>query len=267
MGADEAFWTLHDGLPKQGPGSEASTRRALGLLEGLPTAPRVLDLGCGPGRQTVTVARETGGRVVAVDLLKRFFPELRAAVGMAGLAGRVAPLRGSMHALPLADASFDLIWCEGAIYNVGFDAGLRAWRPLLCPGGGVAVSELCWLAKRVPERVRRFFASAYPAMRDHAENEAAFAAAGYRLRGSFVLPDADWEEGYYAEIEARIESLERQPRDPAFRAGLDAEREEIEVFRERRGCYGYVFYVGERVERLPEPPDRHASIFLLRSRR
>ena len=246
MGAEEAFWKLHDGLPKQGPGSEASTRRALGLLQGLPALPRVLDLGCGPGRQTVTVARQTGGGVVAVDLLARFLCELRAAVGAAGLAGRVAPLRASMQALPLADASFDLIWCEGAIYNVGFDAGLRAWRRLLRPGGGLAVSELCWLAEPAPERVRSFFAAAYPAMRGRAENEAAFAAAGYRLRGSFALPDADWEEGYYAEIEARIERLSREPRDAAFRAALDAEREEIEIFRERRGCYGYVFFVGDR---------------------
>ena len=33
------------------------------------------------------------------------------------------------------DGAFDLIWCEGAIYNVGFEAGLRAWRRLLVRGG------------------------------------------------------------------------------------------------------------------------------------
>lgn len=246
MGADEVFWKLHQGLPKQGPGSEASTRRALGLLADLPAAPRVLDLGCGSGRQTVTVARETRGRVIAVDLLRRFFPELRAAALAAGLADRIVPLRASMHAPPLPDACFDLIWCEGAIYNIGFDAGLRGWRRLLRPGGGLGVSELCWLQESIPERVRGFFAAAYPAMRSHAENEAAFANAGYRLRGSFALPDADWEEGYYAEIEERIGRLARQPGDAASRVALEAEREEIEVFRERRGSYGYLFYVGER---------------------
>ena len=44
-------------LPQQGPGSDASTLRALRMLGELPDAPRVLDLGCGPGRQTLALAR------------------------------------------------------------------------------------------------------------------------------------------------------------------------------------------------------------------
>ncbi|NRA02079.1 MAG: hypothetical protein HRU00_05690 [Myxococcales bacterium] len=61
--AIEVFWKLHQGLPKQGPGSDASTRRALALVPELPSAPRILDLGCGPGRQTLVLARETGGQL------------------------------------------------------------------------------------------------------------------------------------------------------------------------------------------------------------
>ena len=37
------------------------------------------------------------------------------------LEARVADMRD----LDFADGSFDLIWCEGAIYNVGIEAGLR----------------------------------------------------------------------------------------------------------------------------------------------
>ncbi|MDG4865538.1 transferase, partial [Streptomyces sp. T-3] len=46
----EAFFTLHHGLPRQGPGSDATTRHLLSLAGPLPARPRVLDLGCGPGR-------------------------------------------------------------------------------------------------------------------------------------------------------------------------------------------------------------------------
>ena len=62
------FLTLFDGLTQQGPGSEASTKKALSLLPTLPPNPRILDVGCGPGRQTITLAKETGGKVVAVDV-------------------------------------------------------------------------------------------------------------------------------------------------------------------------------------------------------
>ena len=49
-----------------------------------------------------------------------------------------------MRRLDFADDSFDLIWCEGAIYNVGVKAGLRDWRRLLRPNGHVALTEVCW---------------------------------------------------------------------------------------------------------------------------
>ena len=32
-----------------------------------------------------------------------------------------------MHSLDFADGSFELIWCEGAIYNVGVETGLCDW--------------------------------------------------------------------------------------------------------------------------------------------
>lgn len=44
----EAFFALHHGLSRQGPGSDATTRRLLGAAGPLPEHPRVLDAGCGP---------------------------------------------------------------------------------------------------------------------------------------------------------------------------------------------------------------------------
>ncbi|MET9663622.1 transferase, partial [Streptomyces sp. NPDC006510] len=41
----EAFFSLHHGLPRQSPGSDATTRRLLALTGLLPRRPRVLDLG------------------------------------------------------------------------------------------------------------------------------------------------------------------------------------------------------------------------------
>ncbi|MFB7264903.1 transferase, partial [Streptomyces nojiriensis] len=55
-----AFFALHHGLPRQAPGSDASTRHLLSLCGPLPERPRVLDLGCGPGRSVLPLAAEMG---------------------------------------------------------------------------------------------------------------------------------------------------------------------------------------------------------------
>ncbi len=60
----------HDGLDQLGPGSRASTLRALHHCEALPPRPAVLDLGCGTGAQTLHLASVLEGRIVAVDLFE-----------------------------------------------------------------------------------------------------------------------------------------------------------------------------------------------------
>jgi len=241
--ARDVFWKLHGGLAKQGPGSDASTARALGLVGALPPEPRILDLGCGTGRQSLTLARLTGGHVTAVDLWGPSLANLRERARAVGLAERIETVQQSMTALDLGGRSFDLVWCESAVYSVGFDAALRAWRPFLAPGGTLALSELTWLAPRPPERALRFWATAHPGMRAHEANLRALEATGYALAGSFTLPDADWEDGYYAELARRIPALRAQHPEREARAVLDGTEEEIAVFREREGSFGYVFYV------------------------
>ncbi len=240
--ARDVFRKLHDGLPKQGPGSDASTARALALCGALAPAPRILDLGCGTGRQSLTLARLTGGLVTAVDVFAPSLAVLRERARAAGLGDRIETVQQSMGALALGARSFDLVWCESAVYTIGFDAALRAWRPLLAPGGALALSELAWLTPDAPERARSFWAVGYPAMRSHAANLRAIADASFMLADSFTLPDADWEDGYYAELASRIPALRALHAEPEARAVLEAAQEEIAVFRERAGSFGYVFY-------------------------
>ena len=62
---------VHSGLPRQGPGDDESTLRALSFCTELPMQPAVLDVGCGPGMQTVALARGTDGTITAVDLFEQ----------------------------------------------------------------------------------------------------------------------------------------------------------------------------------------------------
>ena len=53
----EYFFELFGDLPRQGPGCGEATLRALELLKDLPPQPKVLDIGCGSGMQTLILAR------------------------------------------------------------------------------------------------------------------------------------------------------------------------------------------------------------------
>jgi len=241
------FFELHAGLPREGPGDDASTERALRLLPHLPARPRVLDVGCGPGAQTLVLARTTGGSVTAVDLHQPFLDELIQRARAAGLAENIHPLRASMDALPFEPESFDLIWSEGSIYLMGFERGLRAWQPFVRHGGYVVVSELSWLAGDPPAPAREFWNEAYPAMQPSAENRAVVERCGYEPVGDFVLPKSAWLDDYYAPLTRRIDTFEHEhANDPAALKFLADERREIELFHAHGDTYGYVFYLMRR---------------------
>ena len=88
--------------------------------------------------------RSARSRIVAVDNHPPFIHILNREAQRLGVANRLEARVADMRRLDFADDSFDLIWCEGAIYNVGVKAGLRDWRRLLRPNGHVALTEVCW---------------------------------------------------------------------------------------------------------------------------
>ena len=241
----QIFWEIHRDLPREAPGSDASTLRALRMLPALPASPRILDIACGPGAQTVALARATQGTILAVDTHQPFLDDLVRRAAQAGVTEQIQPRNASMFDLEF-DQSFDLLWSEGAIYIIGFERGLREWRSLLKPGGFVAVTEISWLKPNPPKAAHRFWTEAYPAMATVDENLARLSAAGYRSLGHFTLPENDWWDNYYRPMSARIEMLRRKyPDSPKAQSVLDAEYAEIELYRQYADWYGYVFYLGQ----------------------
>ncbi|RBY78347.1 SAM-dependent methyltransferase [Geodermatophilus sp. TF02-6] len=242
MDATEVFWTLHRDLPREGVGSDATTRTLLDLARPLPAAPRVLDIGCGPGRASLVLAA-AGARVTAVDLHEPFLHRVRRAATDAGLCDRVAVERASMTALPHADAVFDLLWCEGAAYLMGVDAALRDWRRLLRPGGVLVLTDAVWTTASPSDEARGFWA-AYPAMRDEAATVTAARAAGYDVLAAHLLPDSDWVDEYHRPLEAAIDGWPDP--DAATAAVLAEARTEIDVRRAHGDEFGYLGVVLRR---------------------
>ena len=208
--------------------------KALSLVPGLPARPKVLDVGCGPGRQTLILARETGGEITAVDNHQPYLDELLTRAEKQGFDERIATECCSMDDMRFDDVSFDLVWGEGSIYIMGFQKGLISWRRFLRRDGSMAVTELSWLVDSPPEEVKSFFEEAYPAMQTVARNTEMIRESGYSLIDSFTLPESAWWDGYYGPMEKRISELrEKHSPEPAILEVLDGEQKEIDLYRRR----------------------------------
>ncbi|TQS40011.1 SAM-dependent methyltransferase [Cryptosporangium phraense] len=235
----DVFWRAHEGLPREAPGSEATTRLLLTLAGALPPEPAVLDVGAGTGSASVLLARLTGGRVTAVDRHEPFLARLAERARAAGVADRVEARHASMDDLPIAPGSVDLLWAEGSAYLIGVDHALELWRPLLAPGGRIVLTEAEWLSPDPAPGARAFWDAGYPAMRTTAENVAAFARAGWTVQAVYVLPDSDWD-AYYEPLAARIDELRREGVSDDDLAPVG---EEITVRADHGADYGYTGYV------------------------
>ncbi len=212
----EAFMSLHRGLPRQGPGSDATTRHLFSLAKPLPRRPRVLDLGCGPGRASLLLAAEYDAEVTAVDLYGPFLAELRSAAEARGLGDSVRTVEADMGRLSFPDGSFDLVWAESSAYSIGFDIALRDWRRLIAPGGALVVTECEWSAREPSAGARAFWDQHY-ALRGRSENTAAAAAAGYDVLGVYGQPESDWDEYYVRSARARRGGSRRARHGPGSR--------------------------------------------------
>ncbi len=239
----DIFFEIHSGLPREAPGDESSTVRALRMMTDLPPEPEVLDIACGPGGQTVALAVHSSARITAIDRHQPFLDELARRAAAAGVAGQVTALNMSMFNLVL-DKAFDAIWSEGAIYMLGFEAGLRAWRPLLKPRGYVAVTELSWTKPDPPKEVLDYWLEQYPGVASVEENLRRLDAAGYAEVGHFAVPDSAWWDSYYHPMERRVAELRKKYEgNPATQHVLDTELTEVDMYRKYCDWYGYVFYV------------------------
>ncbi len=230
----DAFWTLYDDLPRQGPGDRASLDWAMAQA-GVPRHARILDAGCGSGADIAALlSNAPSGHVTAIDLHPPFTRRIRAAWQGDP---RVTAIAGDMLKV---EGRFEFIWSASAAYAVGVGRALRAWRRLLAPGGSIGFSEAVWLTP-APSVGARANALDYRAMTDLDGVARLVAEAGFWVIDHKVLSDAAWE-AYYGPLEARVAAL--RPRAPEGLAKvLDDAMAEIAAWRACRREYGYAVFV------------------------
>jgi SAM-dependent methyltransferase len=244
MHSSEAIDLLFGAMEKLGPGGNDHTLHVLRLL------PKwefrvVVDAGCGTGRQTIALAQELGAVVHAVDSYEPFLNDLMRRAMEAGVERLMLPHCMDMKDIPQVFQDIDLLWSEGAAYNIGFANALAIWASALIPHGYAVISELSWLKEQRPAAVSEFFRSGYPEMQSVQHNITIAEKAGYKVLTTYTLPRQAWVDGFYDILEPRAKALLDHP-DLSVRDFAAETVREIGIFECAEDSYGYVFYVLQR---------------------
>jgi serine/threonine-protein kinase HipA len=232
-------------VPREGPGADHCTEEALRRLPPLPPHPVVVDLGSGPGRQTLVLARALNTQVIAIDCHQPYLDQLQVSAAARGLRHLIETRCADFGALEIPPGSVDVIWTEGAAYILGFAESLRRWRVLLSPNGLMAVTECTWLTNLPAAEAKEFWQTGYPEMGTLDENRERARSAGFDVLDTFVLPISAWWDDYYTPLLDRIERL-GPTADASLRSLIDETEREIELFRRHCDSYGYAFYLMRR---------------------
>ena len=240
---------LHEDGHRQGPGGDAETELALNLAMINRSEPlKIADIGCGTGASTILLARLLNARIFAVDFLQDFLDVLEQRAEDTGVADRISTLAWSMDDLPFADEELDVIWSEGAIYNIGFEKGVTEWRRFLKAGGLLVASEITWLTDCRPEELQKHWDNEYPEIDVASAKIRILEKHGFSPVGYFVLPEHCWLDEYYRPMQARFEDfLNRNGNSEEAREIVNAEQHEIALYETYKSHISYGVYIAKKL--------------------
>jgi len=242
----ELIFDLHLGGHRQGPGSKEITMKAFSLT-GFKREEeiKILDIGCGTGAQTLDLAQHTRASITALDFSSEFLAVLKNRAEKLQLSDRIQCVESSMWELPFEEESFDLIWSEGAIYNMGFEKGIQYWKQFLKPNGVLAVSEISWIRMNPPAELVEYWNEAYTEMDFLSNKIQVLENYGYSPLGHIVLPENCWMEEYYHPLQDRFEDFIKRNGKEA-KLLVQIEKEEVDFYQKYKDFYSYGFFIAKK---------------------
>ena len=240
---------LHKRAKRQGPGGDVETRKAIGLAMLDPSTPlKAADIGCGTGASTIQLARLLNAKITAIDFLPEFIEVLKGNAENEGLSKKINPLVCSMENLQFDDEEYDVIWSEGAIYNIGFEKGINDWRRFLKPGGVLVVSEITWTTSDRPFEIQKYWEAEYPEIDTASSKINILEKNGYSPVAYFVLPERCWLENYYRPLQNSFaEFIVRNANNENAQAIVEAEKKEIFLYEKFKKHYSYGVYIARKL--------------------
>jgi len=242
----DIFLDIHKDMPRQGSGRNRYTKQAYDLIPPVKN-PKILDIGCGPGMQTIHLAKISKGTVIGIDIFEQYLDQLRHLIKEGHLEDRVKAVNQSMTDIQYPEQSFDIIWAEGSIFIMGFEEGLSQWKKYLKPHGYCAIHEMAWIQDNPPQEILDYWQAVYPNICTIDGHIDIIKRCGYDLLGHFPLPEDAWWEFYYDPLKLRLDTLSTKYKDNEQALALIQEGySEIEMFRKYNAWYGSVFYVMQK---------------------
>jgi len=219
--------------------------RVAARVSGVNPASTVLDMGCGYGEASATIAAEFRCRVTAVDNNPENI-ELAKALCMERKIGHLVTFESKdLLACDFAENKFDLVLAEGGIFSfISRREGLRLAKAWLQDNGWLAFSDLILLSEKVPEDVRSVFEDEKYHYESEGSYRALVAEAGFEVQLMSLVPPSGWDN-YYGHMARRLEDSKGVFADRRVKLGF---HREIDVFYRLEGFryIGYLFCMARK---------------------
>jgi ubiquinone/menaquinone biosynthesis C-methylase UbiE len=241
---------LHKRAKRQGPGGDLEIQKMIDLaMLDQSSQLKIADIGCGTGTSALKLAHTLNAScVTAIDFLPGFIEVLQDRIQQEGLAGKVEPRVCSMDDLPFKNDNFDLIWSEGAIYNIGFSKGINYWKRFLKPGGLLVVSEITWTTNSRPKEIESHWVQEYSEISTASEKINILEQGGYSPVAYFTLPEHCWINNYYRPMRSSFSDfLSRNDNSSEAKAIVAAEEKEIDLYERFKDYYSYGVYIARKL--------------------
>lgn len=240
------FFEIHSDNPREGPGNFESTKKAYDAITDLPAVPKILDIGCGLGKQAFDLLKISNANIIAIDNHQPFLDTIQNKIKIENIGDRLQVFNKDMANLDFEHESFDVIWSEGAIYQMGFENGLNNWKKFLKPNGYIAVTEISWIKDNPPDDLFDYWKHAYPAIQSINNNLEIITKCRFKTVNHFTLPESAWWD-YYNPISKKLPELKKKySNNKNALAVINEEENEIELYRKYSDYYGYVFYTMQK---------------------
>lgn len=243
---DQLLYDIFLDMYRQGPGDREHTEKAFSLLAEQSDIQYILDVGCGTGTQTLDLASISKAKILAVDNYPPFLDRLNERAREAGFHEQITCTEADMAEMSFPAKSFDLIWCEGAVYVIGLAKALDKWKSWLKPGACIVVSEFNWMKPDPPREILDFYESEAPWVCDREATLEIISSAGFECLEHFTLADSAWKI-FYEALQQRIDISRNGQKSLCQLEVFIMLEQEIDFYHRYREYFGYEFYIMRRL--------------------